>query len=64
MSGMRNVSPLSVYGLPAITTQNFLPRRSYVRVRPRHTPSILRCASHSEMNFWSSSGDVCWMSSR
>src|SRR5688572_25543043 len=33
MSGMRNFSPLSVYGLPAITTMIFLPRRSYVRDR-------------------------------
>ncbi|MCW0417650.1 hypothetical protein NB689_003404 [Xanthomonas sacchari] len=28
MSGILNTSPDSVYGLPAITTQNFLPRMS------------------------------------
>lgn len=64
MSGIRNRSPDSVYGLPAMHTANRLPRRSWLRGSPSRTPSIRRVASQSGMNFWSSSGEVCWMSSR
>ena len=47
-----------------MTTQNFFPRKSYVRVVPFHTPSTRRWPSQREMNFWRSSLDVCWISSR
>ncbi|MQY16501.1 hypothetical protein SRB5_67000 [Streptomyces sp. RB5] len=64
MSGTRNRAPDPVNGFPAMHTANRFPRRSYTLDSPSWTPSIRRCASHSGMNFCSSSGEVCWMSSR
>ena len=63
MSGILKTSPDSVYGLPDMTTQKRLPRMSWVRVWPFHTPSMRRVPSDSEMNFCRNSGCVCCMSS-